>query len=353
MKQHPGDLIPLRLYLNLAKQPDCWDSTSETVLIHPANLQQSAFLMEDFYLSQPPSLCSYFTDAWNGISCSFLLALCAGCWSVALVDLVPDAGTQGVIAVGGQQSSRSGQKAEVAVEDITLLDAILQEKTVAQSVVAHCVFHLREDKKNLQCGQKENTKNSIRSETFNILKRFLSVEAVVLWHAEHTWLQKWYFNFTPVLTWTSKLDSFQTRFFPQKKVIHMISESHGPQEKHAALKQCYPKHRLIPFPRPGEEERFQPYSRKDKSWPVHFLRRQGEYLAHTHAQSLSFAVHVLACARESYDFTYIVRKTYRIKAEETNYIRFFFLQWRAPRRRRFVPLAQSLVVHHYLHKCFC
>lgn len=73
----------------------------------------------------------------------FLLALCAGYWSVALVDLVPDAGTQGVVAFGGQQSSRSSQKAEVVVENVTLLDAVLQEKAVAQSVIAHCVFHLR------------------------------------------------------------------------------------------------------------------------------------------------------------------------------------------------------------------
>lgn len=109
----------------------------------------------------------------------FLLAFCAGCWSVAFVDLVPDAGAQGVIAVGGQQSSRSGQKAEVVVENVTLLDAILQEKTVAQSVVAHCVFHLREEKKNLQSDQKDNAKNCIKSKIFNILKRFLSEEAVV------------------------------------------------------------------------------------------------------------------------------------------------------------------------------
>lgn len=60
------------------------------------------------------------------------------------MDLVPDAGTQGVIAVGGQQSSRSGQEAEVAVQNVALLNAVLQEKAVAQSVVAHCVFHLRE-----------------------------------------------------------------------------------------------------------------------------------------------------------------------------------------------------------------
>lgn len=79
-----------------------------------------------------------------------LLALCAGHWSVALVDLVPDAGAQGVIAVGGQQSSRSGQKAEVVVENVALLDAILKEKTVAQSVVTHCVFHLRENKRCLK-----------------------------------------------------------------------------------------------------------------------------------------------------------------------------------------------------------
>lgn len=79
----------------------------------------------------------------------FLLALCAGCWSVAFEDLVPDAGTQGVVAVGGQQSSRSGQKAEVVVENVALLNAILQEKAMAQSVVAHCVLHLREKNRNL------------------------------------------------------------------------------------------------------------------------------------------------------------------------------------------------------------
>lgn len=90
----------------------------------------------------------------------FLLALCAGCWTVAFVDLVPDAGTQGVIAVGGQQSSGSGQKAEVVVEDVALLNAILQEKTMTQSVVAHCVLHLREkNEKNISVAEKENTKN--------------------------------------------------------------------------------------------------------------------------------------------------------------------------------------------------
>lgn len=75
---------------------------------------------------------------------AFLLALCAGCWSVALVDLVPDAGAKGVVAVGGQQSSRSGQEAEVVVENVTLLNTVLEEEAVAQSVIAHCVLHLRE-----------------------------------------------------------------------------------------------------------------------------------------------------------------------------------------------------------------
>lgn len=76
---------------------------------------------------------------------AFLLALCAGCWSVALVDLVPDAGAKGVVAVGGQQSSRSGQEAKVVVENVALLNAVLEEEAVAQGVIAHCVLHLREE----------------------------------------------------------------------------------------------------------------------------------------------------------------------------------------------------------------
>lgn len=95
---------------------------------------------------------------------AFLLALCAGCWSVALVDLVPDAGAKGVVAVGGQQSSRSGQEAEVVVENVTLLNTVLEEEAVAQSVIAHCVLHLREKnrrKKIFSAAKKITQKNCI------------------------------------------------------------------------------------------------------------------------------------------------------------------------------------------------
>lgn len=129
MKKQTADLIALWLYLKHAEQLDSLDFNNETALVRPTQL----FIF------------------------AFLLALCAGCWSVALVDLVPDAGAKGVVAVGGQQSSRSGQEAEVVVENVTLLNAVLEEEAVAQSVIAHCVLHLREKnrrKKNLQCGQK-------------------------------------------------------------------------------------------------------------------------------------------------------------------------------------------------------
>lgn len=76
----------------------------------------------------------------------FLLALCAGRRNVVLVDSVPDACAEGLIAVSGQQSSRSGQQAKVVVESVTLLNTILKEKAMTQSVIAHCVFHLGEKK---------------------------------------------------------------------------------------------------------------------------------------------------------------------------------------------------------------
>lgn len=80
----------------------------------------------------------------SSVCFKFLLALCAGHRSVALVDSVPDACAESLIAVSGQQSSRSGQQAKVVVESVTLLNAILKEKTVTQSVIAHRVFHLGE-----------------------------------------------------------------------------------------------------------------------------------------------------------------------------------------------------------------
>lgn len=65
-----------------------------------------------------------------------LLALCAGWRSVALVDFVPDDCAKGLIAVSRQQSSWPGQQAKVVKERVPLLNAILKEETVTQSVVA-------------------------------------------------------------------------------------------------------------------------------------------------------------------------------------------------------------------------
>lgn len=79
-----------------------------------------------------------------------LLALCAGRRSVALVDFVPDAGAEGLIAVSRQQSPRSSQQAKVVVESVALLNSILKEETVTQSVIAYSVFHLRQMKKILK-----------------------------------------------------------------------------------------------------------------------------------------------------------------------------------------------------------
>lgn len=83
---------------------------------------------------------SAVTGMWNNIwddgMSDILLALCAGWRSVALVDFVLDAGAKGLIAISRQQSSWPGQQAKVVKERVPLLNAILQEETVTQSVVA-------------------------------------------------------------------------------------------------------------------------------------------------------------------------------------------------------------------------
>lgn len=90
--------------------------------------------------------------AFNSLFCSdtsnqFLLALCAGRRSIALVDFVLDTGAERFIAISGQQSPRSGQQSKIVVESVTLLNPILEEETVPQSVVAYSVLHLGQIKK--------------------------------------------------------------------------------------------------------------------------------------------------------------------------------------------------------------
>lgn len=95
------------------------------------------------------SVCSVLTSLTRDTPSHYsklLLALCAGRRSVALVDFVPDAGAEGLIAVSGQQSPRSSQQAKVVVESVALLNPILKEETVTQSVIAYSVFHLRQMK---------------------------------------------------------------------------------------------------------------------------------------------------------------------------------------------------------------
>lgn len=79
-----------------------------------------------------------------------LLALCAGRGSVALVDFVLDAGAEGLVTVSGQNGAGSSEQAEVVVESVPLLDPILEEETVTQSVIADGVLHLGQRRKTTQ-----------------------------------------------------------------------------------------------------------------------------------------------------------------------------------------------------------
>lgn len=89
---------------------------------------------------------------WHALSpktrhADLLLALCAGWGSVAFVDSVLDADAEGLIAVSGQQSPGLSQQAEVVIESVPLLNPILEEKTVTQSVITYGVLHLGQRKK--------------------------------------------------------------------------------------------------------------------------------------------------------------------------------------------------------------
>lgn len=66
---------------------------------------------------------------------------------MALVDFVLDADAEGFVAVGRQQSPRSGQQAKVVVESVTLLNPVLKEETVTQGVIAHTVLHLVKERR--------------------------------------------------------------------------------------------------------------------------------------------------------------------------------------------------------------
>lgn len=114
-----------------------------TKTIHKHDLDHA-----ETYLAFISLLCSVpLTRDTPSHFCNLLLALCAGWRSVALVDFVPDTGAERFIAVSGQQSPRSGQQAKIVVKSVTLLNPILKEETVTQSVIAYSVLHLGQIKK--------------------------------------------------------------------------------------------------------------------------------------------------------------------------------------------------------------